>query len=645
MADEKKPRKPAAKKPPAKKPAAKKPAAPKKQPPKKQPPPQQPEDLEIEDDFLDDIDSDIDDIVSAPTEEHPAPTGAIELEDQEDEEPEDEEPEDDEELDEDEDEGDEEDGDEQPTMVGGTAVSGGGGNGDGSTVSFGRPRRRFPLWARFITGSLLIVLSVAGATAASSILFLNNFASALAHGGALKSLGPDLAKIQGGAPETIMVVGSDHRKGQGAGYGLSDTTILLRIDPDRNAISLMSIPRDLVVSIPGYGTDKFNAAYSLGGPKLTLETVKQLTGLDVNHVVNVDFTGFVKAVSAIGCVYVDVDRRYYHSNQGLSGSAQYSEINVRPGYQRLCGYNALAYVRYRHTDNDIVRNARQQDFLREARARVPATDLLLKHRNLIDIFTKYTTSDIGDAQTALQVLKLFIAARSEPIKEVHFPGTVGANVTVTPGQMEQAVSQFLGTEGTKGPRGTSVAPVNGAPAPEAPPGKAKPTTATKVPAKPAKKPPPTVLGIEGGSFGRKLALRVHRKQPGVPVYYPTTIIAGSTYPQAPRAYNLADPSLSPTERAAYKYVLKTPTGEYYGLQGLSWKNPPILDEPHETKQFGDRTYNLYYDNDRLRLISWETDNGVYWVSNSLLQSLTADQMVAIARGATPLTAAPKKKKK
>jgi LCP family protein required for cell wall assembly len=619
MADEKKPPKPA-KKPAAKKPAAKKPAPPKKQAPKKQAPPKKPEDLEIEEDFLDDIDSEIDDIVAAPTEEHPAPTGAIELEDQEDE--------DAGEPDEDEDED-------------------GGGNGRGEVeAAFARPKRRFPLWARFIAASLLIISSVAAATAGSLILWLTDIGDALAHNG---SLGPNieskLAKVEGGAPETIMIVGSDRRKGgAGAGvkYGLSDTTMLLRIDPDRNAISLFSIPRDLEVTIPGHGVDKFNAAYSLGGPQLTLETVKALTGITPNHLVNIDFVGFAKAVTAIGCVYVDVDRRYYHSNQGLAASAQYSEINVRPGYQRLCGYNALEYVRYRHTDNDIVRNARQQDFLREARARVPASDLLTSERkDLIHIFTQYTTSDINDAGTMLQVMKLLIEARNEPIKEVHFPGTVGENVTVTPDQIEAAVSQFLGTEGTKGPRGESVAPVDGAPAPEAPPGGK--AAAKGAAAKGKKKPPPTVLGVEGGSFGRKLALRVHRKQPGVPVYYPTTIIAGSTYPQAPRAYNLADPALGLNQRAAYKYVLKTPSGEYYGLQGLAWKDPPILNEPHETKQFGDREYNLYYDNDRLRMISWSTDDGVYWVSNTLLQSLTADQMVAIARGATPLSALPKKK--
>ena len=91
--------------------------------------------------------------------------------------------------------------------------------------------------------------------------------------------------------------------------------------------------------------------------------VKELTGLQINHVVNVDFLGFVRAVDAIGCVYVDVDRRYYHSNVGVPPAEQYAEINVQPGYQMLCGKKALQYVRYRHTDTDIVRSARQQDFI------------------------------------------------------------------------------------------------------------------------------------------------------------------------------------------------------------------------------------------------------------------------------------------
>ena len=175
--------------------------------------------------------------------------------------------------------------------------------------------------------------------------------------------------------------------------------MLLRVepDPDQPFLSLLSLPRDLEVPIPGYGTDKLNAAYSYGeqekaggGPELAIRTIKDYMGIDVNHVVNVDFGGFQEAVNAIDCVYIDVDRQYFNSNEGAFGEELYAEIDVPAGYTKLCGYNALSYVRYRHEDNDLVRGARQQDFIREARQRIPPAELLPvfgRGDELIDIFT------------------------------------------------------------------------------------------------------------------------------------------------------------------------------------------------------------------------------------------------------------------
>jgi hypothetical protein len=74
-------------------------------------------------------------------------------------------------------------------------------------------------------------------------------------------------------------------------------------------------------------------------------------------------------------------------------------------------------------------------------------------------------------------------------------------------------------------------------------------------------------------------------------------------------------------------------GEYYGLQGTAWKNPPILDDPTETRTIGGRSYDLYFAGDRLRLVAWRTPKAAYWVSNTLLQTLTKRQMMAIARSA------------
>ena len=76
------------------------------------------------------------------------------------------------------------------------------------------------------------------------------------------------------------------------------------------------------------------------------------------------FKGFWRAVNAIGCVYTDVDRDYFND------SAEFTYINIDPGYQRLCARKALQYVRFRHFDTDLVRSARQQDFLRQMKQQV-----------------------------------------------------------------------------------------------------------------------------------------------------------------------------------------------------------------------------------------------------------------------------------
>src|SRR4249920_985804 len=316
-----------------------------------------------------------------------------------------------------------------------------------------KPKR---FWWRFALGSLIIVAVSAAATSIGILRYIDSIAHALSHNNKLQSkVHRFLAQTHGGEPENILILGSDKRANEPEDPGRSDTTILLRLDPGQDAISLMSIPRDLKVEIPGVGTDKFNAACAYGGPKLALQVVKELTGLPINHVVNVDYLGFVRAVDAIGCVYVDVDRRYYHSNVGLPVSEQYAEINVQPGYQLLCGKKALQYVRYRHTDTDIVRAARQQDFLSAARQRVPIGDLVLDRNDLIDIFTEYTTSDISDKETMLEVMKLFVSSRNAQIKEVHFPAELGPSyVYASPEAIQEADDKFLGIEASAGPRGS-----------------------------------------------------------------------------------------------------------------------------------------------------------------------------------------------
>ena len=206
--------------------------------------------------------------------------------------------------------------------------------------------------------------------------------------------------------------------------------MLVRLNPKQNATTVLSIPRDLRVTIPGHGIDKINAAYGEGGLDLTTRTVKQLLSTPghrfrVNHAIAINFKGFRDAVDIVHCVYIDVDRRYYHSNLGVPIGQRYAEIDVQPGYQRLCGQQALDYVRFRHLDNDIVRAARQQDFLRQASAQLSTSSLLRNLNPLVKAFAKATSSD-SNLQTSrgiLRLLRLAASSTGRPVRQVRFPHT------------------------------------------------------------------------------------------------------------------------------------------------------------------------------------------------------------------------------
>ena len=86
---------------------------------------------------------------------------------------------------------------------------------------------------------------------------------------------------------------------------------------------------------------------------------------------------------------------------------------------------------------------------------------------------------------------------------------------------------------------------------------------------------------------------------------------------------------------AYRMVVRLgEAGDYYGIEGMNWTNPPILDQPDGKKTLNGRTYQLYFDGARLRVVSWKQGNAVYWVTNTLLRSLSNKQMLAIAGSLT-----------
>jgi polyisoprenyl-teichoic acid--peptidoglycan teichoic acid transferase len=480
----------------------------------------------------------------------------------------------------------------------------------------------------------LIVLLTAATVASAALLEVDQLVDIVrSQGQAIPGVKNVLDDVSDGGPQTVLVIGSDRRykDREIKGAARSDTLILVRLDPEKGVTAVMSIPRDLKAQIPldngGFATDKINAAYSLGGPNLTLRTVRKLTGIPINHIVEVNFNGFQRAVNRLKCVYVDVDHRYYHSNLGLPQSAQYAEIDIEPGYQKLCGSKSLDYVRFRHTDSDFVRAARQQDFLRQAKGQFSLSSILGDRKELLRIFANYTRTDLRSRGPILKFLKLAFLASKNPIREVKFPATDvpgGTYVDISPEVLAEVVSEFKNAHASGGAGQTGD----------------KSKAAKKARRKQRKK---TVPGLPPGIIPDRAEAEAAAVPAAaklrLPVYFPAVRLASggfasgeSSYP-AVRAYSIRN--RAKTKYEAYRMVLYTGVaGQYYGIQGTSWKAPPILDSASDTMRLRGRKYELYYDGTRLRLVAWRTPRGVYWVSNTLSKTLTNKQMLAIARSLT-----------
>jgi polyisoprenyl-teichoic acid--peptidoglycan teichoic acid transferase len=473
--------------------------------------------------------------------------------------------------------------------------------------SYSSPR----VFLRFVIGALIIIASSATATAVAGWHEVDKVIAAFQHTKHINLRGV-ITEADAGKPQTILLMGSDKRsknavdvRSGAIGPPLSDTMILMRLDPSKRATALLSLPRDLKVKIPGHGTDKLNQAYSLGGARLTVRTIRGLDPrLKINHVINVDFHGFSKAVNALGCIYVDVDRRYYNQTDA------YSKIDIQAGYQRLCGQDALAYVRYRHEDNDLVRATRQQDFLRDIKAQVGAFGLLDKRDKLLHIFSAYTTSDLNSRSGILRLLRLAVYSASKPIQEVHFHAKIGPSyVYARPGVVDKVVKQFLGVQGSSGPRGVL---------------RAKGKEARRRQRR-------QDIGLEyaPAPFREQALQAVNDKVRVFPVWYPTKRVQGSLPVAPPNVYTIR--TRDGHHYAAYRIVIKKGyVGEYYGLQGTTFKNAPLLDQPHTTRTIHRRKFDIYPDGSRIRLVAWKSGRSVYWISNTLLQTLSNKQMLAIA---------------
>jgi LCP family protein required for cell wall assembly len=209
---------------------------------------------------------------------------------------------------------------------------------------------------------LILALTVAAVCAVMLIdpwNWLNEDASAVAEAGAFPgvdepSLLPPVEPISR-APFNVLILGLDHGLDRPVeGYERSDVIIVAHIDEEKGRACLLSIPRDSYVSIPGYRTSKINEAYQAGGPELAVQTVEQVTGMDIRNYVVVDFDEFTWLVDLFGGVQVTMDEAIADPKLGI----------IPAGSQILDGEHALIMARSRdYPAGDLERVRQQQKLL------------------------------------------------------------------------------------------------------------------------------------------------------------------------------------------------------------------------------------------------------------------------------------------
>ena len=526
------------------------------------------------------------------------------------------------------------------------------------------PRTRWGVAWRGLLAFVIVVACAAAATATAGLLEVAQVLKVIDVQKPIRS--KELVLPKPGAPQTLLLIGVDHRYGEGKTPGNTDTMMLVRINDNSATINALSVPRDLAVDIPGVGQSKLNAAYTAGGPSLLLKTLKQdvFPGIKVNQLLLVDFSSFANLINAIGCVYAPVDHRYYNHSIGLADpTTDYSSIDIQPGYQRMCGghganlggaTSALAFVRFRHNDNDFVREARQQDFLRWAKAGFSTGTLLSNENQLLNDFGHDVQSDnvLHTTDGLINLFKLAINANGTTLKSIPFPfgGSVSVGgeeaVSFSEAASEAAYRRFLTPTVKRAGSGAVTTPT-------APANSAK---------RKGKKKPHAFVAPAGmtADTGDGNSQGAHLGKPGLPIYYPKYIPQGYAYcfsitgncnigyepasayaASYPRRYSIVGPDGKRYPSYVMTLNQTSTVGLYATVQGTTWTGagheagPPILRKPSAERYVNGRLLFEYSQGGAFSLVAWQTGKAVYWISNNLENTIPNNQMVAMAASFTP----------
>lgn len=273
------------------------------------------------------------------------------------------------------------------------------------------PRKRKPRWGRRVglTLGLLALLTLVWLVAG---YFAFRSGVANAHDRLPRGVSAGLTQQDGlllSKPTQILLLGTDgDATAARADARRSDSIMIVRTDPGRHRLAYLSIPRDLRVEIPGQGTYKINSAFQLGGPTLAMKTVKALTGLEINHVVLVDFTNFREVIDALGGVDVTVPKPILSNRFDCPYATQercsaWEGWRFRKGTQHMDGHRALVYSRVRENrldpaDSDISRGGRQQDVLEAMTGKLTSVGTFVRLPFIGGDLVKPLTTDLAPGQ-------------------------------------------------------------------------------------------------------------------------------------------------------------------------------------------------------------------------------------------------------
>ena len=205
-------------------------------------------------------------------------------------------------------------------------------------------------------------------------------------------------------PEEVMnivLLGTDTEAG-GSGWR-TDVIVVVSVNPDIPSVSLLSIPRDLYVWVPGYGYDRINTAdrrgaligYPGGGPALVKATIEYNLGIPIHYYARVDFDGFVRIVDTLGGIDIPIECELHDTFPDPANPEQGIDIDWVPGIQHMDGRQALWYVRSRWSTHDFDRNRRQQQVLRALFHRVLDLDIIPRIPELWGALRESVETDLG----------------------------------------------------------------------------------------------------------------------------------------------------------------------------------------------------------------------------------------------------------